>query len=449
VGGFVLLLLASGLLDTLEWRHVWLTALVFFALGYLPSLVRSLREARTLTQLADMARSLSGGSARLASTGVRGGPLKDVENALREAADRQERLSQQLDEERSRTDLILRRMVEGVAVIDQRQKIVFCNEAFSRALGLAGLPRAGNLLVEVSRESGLLEIVRNVLDTTQTVRAEVKLGAARSNIYSVTAAPVSGGTTPSVVLVLHDITEPRRLEQMRRDFVANVSHEFKTPLTAIQGFAETLLEGALTDRQNGPRFLQIIKDHAIRLNRLTSDLLRLSLIEAGKVVIERQQLNVHEVIQACVETVSMRAGQKKILLEAEYPPADASAWGDPSKLREILLNLLDNAIQYTPAGGKIVLGAKQAEAGTTFYVADNGIGISPADQKRIFERFYRVDDARSREVGGTGLGLSITKHLVEAHGGNISLESDGIQGSTFSVFLPIPSDAPPRIVVTQ
>jgi two-component system phosphate regulon sensor histidine kinase PhoR len=227
------------------------------------------------------------------------------------------------------------------------------------------------------------------------------------------------------------------LERARRDFIANISHEFKTPLTAIQGFAETLLGGALEDDQNRRRFLEIIREHALRLGRLTDDLLKLAQIEAGQMQRETQPVTVAGIIGPCMEVARIRAEQKGLSLEAEYDSKLPVLFGDARSYQEILQNLLDNAIRYTSAGGQIRVKAVAEKSNIVISVADTGIGIPKADQDRIFERFYRADAARSRESGGTGLGLSIVKHLVEAHGGRIRVESEVGQGSTFYVHLPL------------
>jgi len=248
------------------------------------------------------------------------------------------------------------------------------------------------------------------------------------------------------VLVLHDITALRKLERVRRDFVANVSHEFRTPLTAIQGFAETLLAGAIDDPQNRGRFLEIIVEHSRRLARLTEDLLMLSKMDADRLEFETRRIPVGQFIESCIETAEPRARDKDLSLTVNQANKIPDIAGDRRRLTEVLQNLLDNAIQYTPSGGQIMVSAGPNGSVVEFTVSDTGIGIPQSDQPRIFERFYRVDVARSREVGGTGLGLAISKHLVEGHGGKIWVESEIGRGSQFHFTVPIfdPERALPR-----
>ncbi|MGA8231017.1 MAG: ATP-binding protein, partial [Candidatus Acidiferrales bacterium] len=235
------------------------------------------------------------------------------------------------------------------------------------------------------------------------------------------------------------ISELRRLERVRQDFVANVSHEFKTPLTAIQGFAETLLGGALEDQKNNRRFLEIIRDQSMRLAQLTDDLLRLARIEAGKLELDFHPVPLAPLLDSLADTYTMRAARKQLALTIDCPPDVPDVQGDATLLKEVLQNLLDNAMQYTPPGGSIELSAVHRDDQAVFTVSDTGVGIPLAAQERIFERFYRVDAARSREVGGTGLGLSISKHIVEAHGGKIWVESDMGRGSRFHFSIPLAS----------
>jgi len=287
------------------------------------------------------------------------------------------------------------------------------------------------------RQTELLEAVRAVLKGEPRVEAEIVTGTLRQRFFAVTVASVSPMETSGAVIVLHDITDLRRLERVRRDFVANVSHEFKTPLTAIQGFAETLLAGAMDDPRNRIRFLQIILEHSRRLARLTDDLLELSKMDADRLDLELDRLSVSQFVQSCLETAQRPATEKNLRVSANLKGSFPDIAADRRRLAEVLQNLLDNAIQYTPSGGQIVVSASSDGDQVTFTVSDTGIGIPRTDQPRIFERFYRVDVARSREVGGTGLGLSIAKHLVEAHGGRIWVESEVGQGSKFHFTVPV------------
>jgi len=414
---------------------LWGGGLSLFAAGGVVLARRFRAFTQRLERVKQFSRQMAqGGSAPLALEPV-ADELAEVGQALHEAATQHNEAVRQLTEERNRSDAILRSMVEGVAVVDENEKIVFCNEAFCSSMGLERLPCAGRLLIEVSRQSGLLRVVQQVLAERQTVSAEIEIATRSPRTFAVTATPVHTAGAAGAVLVLHDVSEIRRLERVRRDFVANVSHEFKTPLTAIQGFAETLLGGALRDKQNSLRFLKIIRDHALRMGRLTEDLLKLSLIEAGKLELNLQPVSVSEVVEPCVEIVRPKAEQKDLTLVTECPP-DLRVLGDANRLREVVQNLLDNAVQYTPNGGCIRVHAVSDNGAVVVAVSDTGVGIPQSDRERIFERFYRVDNARSREVGGTGLGLAIAKHLVEAHNGEIEVVSEIDHGSTFSVHLP-------------
>jgi two-component system phosphate regulon sensor histidine kinase PhoR len=336
-----------------------------------------------------------------------------------------------LTDERNRSAAILGSMVEGVAVVGGDERILYCNQAFEQILELPQGSSQGKKLVEGLRQAELVSAVRQVLPGGDEVTGEVEVGTVRRRSFSVTAAPVRAAGTSSAVLVLHDITELRRLERVRRDFVANVSHEFKTPLTAIQGFAETLLGGALDDAANRKRFMEIIREHAQRLARLTDDLLKLSRIEAGRLDLESRPVSVAGLVNGCLETARLKAEAREVHIKAELQEGLPAVRGDAIQLGEVLQNLVDNALQYTPPGGSVEVTADANGHEVVFTVADTGIGIPESDLERIFERFYRVDAARSREAGGTGLGLSIARHIVDAHGGRIWVESAVGQGSRF------------------
>jgi len=364
------------------------------------------------------------------------GEWAGVGTAFTDAATRLASRFERLTDERDFSAAVLASMSEGVAVVDHRERILFVNAAFAEAVGPASDFR-GRPLLEVVRHSRLIEAVEEALASAETVRAEVEFGTVRPRTFSVTAAPVSTAAARGVVLVLHDVTEIRRLERVRRDFVANVSHELRTPLTTIQGFAETLLAGALNDPVARRKFLEIMRDHAARLGRITDDLLKLSAIEGGSMTFQMEPVSVPDLVEHCIEGVSLRAKARGLKIERDAPLSLPQVRGDSLRLEEVLKNLLENAIQYTPAPGTIRVSAKADAEGLVLCVADTGIGIPSTDQQRIFERFYRVDVARSREAGGTGLGLSIAKHIVEAHQGRLWVESELGKGSKFYAALPL------------
>jgi two-component system, OmpR family, phosphate regulon sensor histidine kinase PhoR len=430
-------------------QRLVIASLVILALGTMVSLGFSQMFAARVQRLKDFSRRVAAGDFRPLAAEEPRDELADLGEALNETARQMDLEIRLLSGERNRSSAILRSMVEGVAVIDAQERLVFCNRAFSEILNMEPASSEGRPLIELVRNSELLGLIRKALRGEEGLQSDIAMGIIQQRSFSVTAAPVkalepgpASGTGPpekpsGAVVVLHDVTELRRLERVRQDFVANVSHEFKTPLTAIQGFAETLLAGALDDPNNNRRFLEIIREHAARLARLTDDLLKLARIEAGKLEIEFFPVGLLELIEGCAETTLLKASRKQITLEIDLPPGLPPVRGDAGLLRDVLQNLLDNAIQYTHEGGRITVSATAGAREAVITVTDTGIGIPITEQERIFERFYRVDAARSREAGGTGLGLSIAKHIVEAHGGRLWVESAVGSGSRFSLSIPL------------
>ncbi|HEV2289573.1 MAG TPA: ATP-binding protein [Candidatus Acidoferrales bacterium] len=428
--------------------QVWTASFLTLILGIVVSAFFSRGFTRRVARLKDFSRQVAAGDFRPLPREPGNDELVDLADALNETAAQVNRMIRTLTEERNRSAAILRSMVEGIAVVDFRERLVFCNEAFGKIWEVNSAEFEGRPAVEVIRHPEIIELLRKVLAEQQVFRGEISSGAARPRIFSVIVAPVAsldGAATaqpptaslPGAVVVLHEITELRRLEQVRKDFVANVSHELRTPLTAVQGFAETLLSGALDDPKNNRHFVEIIRSHAARLARLTEDLLRLSRIEAGKVEIDFQPIDPRHLIEVGIEAVRLAASQKQISIGAVRLARNLPrVRGDAGLLGEVLRNLLDNAIQYTSASGRIEVTAEASGEFVVITVADTGIGIPQNEQSRIFERFYRVDAARSREVGGTGLGLAIAKHIVEAHGGRIWVESVVGEGSKFRFSVP-------------
>lgn len=416
-----------------------LASLLILILGGAASLMYSRRFSARIERLKDFSRRVAAGDFHPLASDDADDELTDLSRALNDTALHLEQSIHTLTDERNQSGAILRSMVEGVAVIDAKERVVFCNRAFAEILNLDAARCEDRPLVELVRQADLLDLARRVLGGTENLQGSLTIGTVMPRSFAVTASPLPAPEPGAngAVIVLHDITELRRLERVRQDFVANVSHEFRTPLTAIQGFSETLLGGALEDQKNNRRFLEIIRDHAARLGRLTDDLLKLARIEAGKLEVQFQPVSVAELVESCAATTLLKASHRDIALNLTYSPGLPAVRGDASLLREVLQNLLDNAVQYTPPGGSVDLTAATRDREAVITVADTGIGIPLADQERIFERFYRVDVARSREVGGTGLGLSIAKHIVEAHGGRLWVESTVGQGSQFHFSVPL------------
>lgn len=437
-------------------RSLLAASIVILIAGIAVSFVFSRMLAGRIEQLKDFSRRVASGNFRPVQFAGPRDEIADLADALNETAARLDATIQSLSGERNRSSAILRSMVEGVGVIDARERLIFFNRAFAGILNLDVEESEGRPLIEIIRNSQLLALIRKALQGQEGLQGDIAMGFVQQRSFSVTAAPVNpldpvagkdtpgrpaeGGKPSGAVVVLHDVTELRRLERVRQDFVANVSHEFKTPLTAIQGFAETLLSGAIDDPNNNRRFLEIIREHASRLARLTDDLMKLARIEAGKLELQFSAVNLADLADACEEIALLKASRKQIALEMDVPATLPPVRGDANLLHEVLQNLLDNAVQYThPGGGTIHVSATVRERDAVVTVADTGIGIPLAAQERIFERFYRVDAARSREAGGTGLGLSIARHIVEAHGGRIWVESEVGVGSRFSFSIPLAS----------
>jgi two-component system phosphate regulon sensor histidine kinase PhoR len=289
---------------------------------------------------------------------------------------------------------------------------------------------AGMTPLEITRSAELSEAVRRALEGTAK-RLELELPGARRRMV-VHLTPLLRG---EVLLLLRDVTEARRAEQSRRDFVANASHELRTPVAAIHGAAETLLLGALSDAQAARGFVEMIARQAERLARLTRDLLDLSRIESGQWTMEPSAVEVDQALRIASDLVAPAAREKGVELRREALPPALAVKADPRALEQVLVNLLDNAVKYTPPGGRVTLAAARSPEGVVLTVADTGPGVERRHLARVFERFYRADAGRSREQGGTGIGLAIVKHLVQAQGGEVGVES-GAGGSRFWVRLP-------------
>jgi two-component system phosphate regulon sensor histidine kinase PhoR len=345
----------------------------------------------------------------------------------------------QLAKDRQQLRIILGAMVEGVVALDADQRVLFANERAGQLLGFQPESTAGRKLWEVTRRRALQDVVKRALARPEPLQEELNWDNPATRSLMVHAAPLSGSPRPGALLVLHDTSELRRLERVRQEFVANVSHELKTPLSVIKACVETLLGGAIDDAEHRGPFLAKIGEQSDRLHALILDLLSLARIESETEVFAFAAVQVRPLVEACVARQSAKAQAKNQRLEAAPSSVEAdstTAWADEEAVSEILENLIDNAIKYTPEGGSIFVRWRPEADQVCIEVEDTGIGIPPQDLPRIFERFYRVDKARSRELGGTGLGLSIVKHLVQAMHGSVRATSQPGKGSTFTVLLP-------------
>jgi two-component system phosphate regulon sensor histidine kinase PhoR len=282
----------------------------------------------------------------------------------------------------------------------------------------------------------VLEAVSQVLEAPSPVVVEFDSPGTQRRTLSLRATRLPGEPCPGVMVVLHDLSDLRRLENLRRELVANVSHELKTPLAAIKAYAETLRLGAVNDPEHNLAFVQRIEEQADRLHQLILDILQIARLEQGQETFEIVPVPLAELIEQCVHQFADAAAVKQIALGVELPSREVAALADEEGVQTILSNLVDNALKYTAAGGRVTIRCRESDDVITLEVEDTGIGIAAKDQSRVFERFYRSDRARSRELGGTGLGLSIVKHLAQSFGGSVGLVSELDRGSTFLVRLP-------------
>jgi two-component system phosphate regulon sensor histidine kinase PhoR len=342
-----------------------------------------------------------------------------------------------LASERNRLDAILRGMGEGVMVTGADGAISMVNPAFCTLFGVEE-DLIGRELIDISRHPALHDAYKLVTGTRTEHLEEIRIRLPDEKTVLTHWVPLmTGKELRGIVAVFHDITELKRLENIRRDFVANVSHELRTPVTVIKGYAETLLDGVLTrDPDRAANFVSVILKHSERLAALIGDLLTLSEMEAGDFTLELKPVNLAVVIRHAANLLEMKRAEKGITIDLENISGHStSVLADQRRLEQVFINLIDNAIKYTPQGGKVTLTVQESEAEVIIRVSDTGPGIPLQSLPRIFERFYRVDSARSRDQGGTGLGLAIVKHIVQLHGGAITVESPPGKGATFSVTL--------------
>ena len=370
--------------------------------------------------------------------------IGQLSQAINTMANSLQRQMSRIAEDESRLQVVLDNMVSGIVVVDLRGRGELLNRATEDLLGFTSNELVAKTFSDTHQQVELTKLVEWCLETREHVRDEILFFYPEERVIDVNATPISDseGQVSGVLIVLHNITALRKLERMRSEFVANVSHELKTPIASVKGFAETLLAGALDDKETARSFLQIIYDESERLNRLIGDILDLSKIESKRIPLHFSPVELDSFMERTVQMLQEEARRKRVELVLRVQE-ELYVEADEDRLRQIINNLVQNGINYTQEGGKVTISVEaigepeSADERIRIVVADTGIGIPKKDLPRIFERFYRVDKARSRSSGGTGLGLSIVKHLIELHHGTISVDSHVGVGSRFTIELPV------------
>ena len=433
--------LSLGVIDV-AMNRLWFSLSIALGLMFLIAAIASTMLARSITRPID---SIMNVTSRLRKNDYSSrvnteakGEIGDLSQSINALAASLQRQMKEIEENEQQLTSIISNMVSGVMLVNQDGKVVLLNSAMERFLSQHKGNLIGQPYEKVGERFALSPHIHAVFETNEKVHEEVHSYYPQERIMDAHLAPYygQGWQQRGVIVVLHDITEIRRLEKMRSDFVANVSHELKTPVTSVRGFSETLMSGEVTDEETTKQFLKIIYDESQRLDRLIRDLLNLSKIERQKMPLNLETLNMTALVHEVSVTLQGAVEEKRTRLVLPDPSKDVYLQGDEDRLRQIILNLVGNGINYTAEGGTVTVSLKENVEKVRLIIKDDGIGIPEESLPRIFERFYRVDRARSRHSGGTGLGLAIVKHLIESHHGEIEVESREGEGTTFTAILP-------------
>jgi len=410
-------------------RHLLFGSLLAFLVALVISSIASRSIARRLHRIVQFADRIAAGDLTARIEEPSGDEIGQVATSLDKTARHLEDSFAALQTSQRQLETLLNSMQDAVIAVSADDRVQWANQTMDKLVPQH--TRKNALLVETVRDPDFLMAVRGASEARKVFTARAG-SIVPGRAFDVTAAPMPGG---GAVAVLRDLTETERIEKTRRDFIANVSHELRTPLTSIQGYTETLLDSAL-ENNHSCEFLEIIRKSALRMSRLTEDLLTLARVESGEQRFDIQPTVPSDLLQEAVQSFREIARAQNVELKVEEN-ATAQVGADPEAIHQVFSNLVDNALKYGASGGKVVLGARPLPGGVEFYVQDFGPGVPSEHLPRLFERFYRVDKARSRESGGTGLGLAIAKHIVLAHGGSIRAQSELNHGSTFLFTLPL------------
>lgn len=421
-------------------RAILYGALIASFLGLLTAFVLARRVTLRLVSVTDAAEAVAGGDYEQRIEEFSNDEIGAFARAFNRMSETVQQRFETITEDRNKVIAILRSMVEGVIAIDRSERVVQINTVAARLLHVTTPDAVGSRVDEITQVSEVTRLLADVLATGTDRRSELVLpSGATAQIVELQASPLrdAEGETVGGLVLLHDVTEQRNLETMRRDFVANVSHELKTPLTAIRGIIETIQDDVDMKRETMERFLAMASSQTHRLSALVTDLLTLSRLESEHGAIERRLIDIRDPITTSIKNHLPTALEKKIVIHEDLPDSPVAVMADAEAVRQVVDNLVVNAIKYTLEGGTVGVTLTIQGEHACVEVRDSGVGIEAVHLPRLFERFYRVDKARSRELGGTGLGLAIVKHIMLAHNGDVNVESTVKVGSIFRVRFPL------------
>jgi two-component system phosphate regulon sensor histidine kinase PhoR len=418
-------------------RFFWIAVVVASALTVTLNFILSRKITQPIERISKIAQGIAAGDFSKKASLAQGGEIDELARAIDYMSEQISARIKDIKAGAGRLEAVFLSMVEGVMIVNREGEILLMNETLKKILRVER-DAVGRKPLEVIRNIEVQDIVDSVLKLRKGIDGrEMSFYLPEEKVLHVHAAPVlRDGKTDGAVLVFHDITDLRRLETVRKDFVANVSHEFRTPVANIKGYAETLLDGALEDKEHARDFLKIIYSESDRLAKLVDDLLSLARSELDRPALDLKPSSISKIVDWALTGLVQQIKQRELNVRLDIPENLPDVKADDNAVAQIFSNLIENAIKYNKTGGEIIISAQEKDHWVEICIADTGIGIPPDDLPRVFERFYRVDKSHSRDIPGTGLGLSIVKHSIQAHGGDIAVQSQLGQGTILKFTLP-------------
>lgn len=424
-----------GRLSKYIWGVILSSTLTGLIIAFIMSTIFSRRITKPIEEVAQAAKGIAQGNYDMKIPVTATGEIKVLAESFNHMAENLYKTISELKEGKDKTEAVLGSMTESLVAVDDKCRIIMVNSAAEKLFKIKREKVLGRHLLEMLRNRELYDLVKDVVKNKKYMSQELKIITSEEKIFYINIVPISGEKSSGAVAILRDITDLRKLEKVRTEFVANVSHELKTPLTSIAGFVETLLDGAYKSQDHCLYFLNIIKLETDRMTRLINELLYFSRIEAG-ISFKKTHVDLIEVVMKALSVLQTAIKEKRHKVNLDLPDTIKPILSDEDSLLQIVINLLDNAIKYTPDEGKIHIALAETHDEVIITIADNGVGIAENELDRIFERFYRVDRARGGKIRGTGLGLAMVKHLVKGLGGKITVDSELGKGTTFRIFIP-------------